>query len=232
MDLAAYIVQEALTNAHRYGDGSARLDISYTSGDIELEVSNRIPVHSETGPGSGYGLLGMRERATAAGGSVTATLSARTRSGCARCCPRTRSCAFRRGRHDDRGAARDDGADRAGFKMIIDSEPGFEVVAEAGDGREAVDLARTARADVVLVDIRMPRMDGLEPTRRIGADDNLAGVRVLGPHQFESGGTWSWPSGGRQRVPRQGRRPPTCYARSGSSRVASRCCRPRPPAAW
>ncbi|MEV4641042.1 response regulator transcription factor [Actinoplanes sp. NPDC049548] len=75
---------------------------------------------------------------------------------------------------------------RAGFRMIIDSEPGFEVVAEAGDGREAVDLARTARADVVLMDIRMPRMDGLEATRRIDADDNLAGVRVLVLTTFEN----------------------------------------------
>jgi DNA-binding NarL/FixJ family response regulator len=75
---------------------------------------------------------------------------------------------------------------RAGFRMIIDSEPGFEVVAEAGDGREAVDLARTARADVVLMDIRMPHMDGLEATRRIGADDDLAGVRVLVLTTFEN----------------------------------------------
>jgi DNA-binding NarL/FixJ family response regulator len=74
---------------------------------------------------------------------------------------------------------------RAGFKMIIDSEPEFEVVGEASDGREAVALARTARADVVLMDIRMPRMDGLEATRRIGADDNLAGVRVLVLTTFE-----------------------------------------------
>ncbi|MFI5493646.1 response regulator [Actinoplanes sp. NPDC051859] len=74
---------------------------------------------------------------------------------------------------------------RAGFKLIIDSEPDLVVVAEACDGQEAVDRCRTARADVVLMDIRMPRLDGLQATRRIAADDDLAGVRVLMLTTFE-----------------------------------------------
>jgi DNA-binding NarL/FixJ family response regulator len=75
---------------------------------------------------------------------------------------------------------------RAGFRVLLDSAPDIEVVGEADDGAQAVTLAREQRADVVLMDIRMPNVDGLEATRRIGTDESLAGVKILILTTFES----------------------------------------------
>ncbi|WP_234320069.1 response regulator [Streptomyces sp. SBT349] len=68
---------------------------------------------------------------------------------------------------------------RSAFAMLVDSARDMAVVGQAGTGREAVELARTTRADLVVMDIRMPDLDGIEATRRIAADEDLAGVRVL-----------------------------------------------------
>jgi DNA-binding NarL/FixJ family response regulator len=74
---------------------------------------------------------------------------------------------------------------RSAFRVLVDSESDMEVVGEASDGAEAVRLAREERADVVLMDIRMPGTDGLAATRLICADPGLAQVRVVMLTTFE-----------------------------------------------
>jgi DNA-binding NarL/FixJ family response regulator len=74
---------------------------------------------------------------------------------------------------------------RGGFRALLDARDDIEVVGEAADGHEALALARRTLPDVILMDIRMPGLDGLEATRQIAADPHLAAVRIVILTTFE-----------------------------------------------
>ena len=160
IDLSAYrIVQEGLTNALKHSRGGhAEVVVRYVDDSVQLEITDDGSVRTAAAKVTGSSGCASASRSTAA----RSTRAARGR----------RLRAARRAAGGDAALIRillvdDQALVRAGFRMILDAEPDIEVVGEAGDGREAIDQVRSLRPDVVLMDIRMPELDGLEAARRI-----------------------------------------------------------------
>ena len=164
IDRSAYrIVQEALTNTIKHaGLVPTHVTVSYEPDGLVLEVADEGGGEAASDGGPGQGLAGMRERVRLHGGE----LEARARAG-----PRLpRPRADPAGGMTVRVLVVDDHAlARTGFRMVLDTERDIEVVGEAATGRQAVHSAGRLAPDVVLMDVRMPELDGIGATREIVA---------------------------------------------------------------
>ena len=175
VDLSAYrIVQEGLTNALKHAHASdADVTVRYRPDELEIEA----------------GTTARADRRATASGTVSSAFANASKSTAARCRqvrpsragsssarasdPRPPTMTIRVLVADDQSMV------RAGFRMLLAGEKDIDVVAEASNGLEAVNKAARFHPTVVLMDIRMPELDGLQATRRILAADNAARILIL-----------------------------------------------------
>ena len=190
VDVSVYrIVQEALTNTLRHAQATqATVDIRYLPASVDIEVADdgrgATDARWDT-DGGGHGLAGMRERAGLFDGAFEAGPQIEW---WLRCPSHVADRARRSGglRVSIRILLVDDQTlVRTGFRLILGSEPDFEVVGDAADGQEGIELGRRLRPDVALMDIRMPRMDGIEATRRLTTASPATKVVILTTYDLD-----------------------------------------------
>ena len=184
------IVREALTNVSKHAAGAAAtVSVSGRPGDgLQVIVRNRLPPHPAAGvplPGVGLGLAGLAERIAPVGRNALARTKPRRglRGGrCAALAGMTAAVSS----SENRGGpplrvllVDDDPLVRAGLRVILSSADDLVVVGEAADGAQAVAVASADRPEVVLMDIRMPGVDGITATERICALPGPPKVIVL-----------------------------------------------------
>ena len=175
--LCAYrIVQESLSNAGQHAPGAAvTVSVDQDGSAVLLRVANGPggPASLSQGEhGPGHGLTGMRERVAMLGGSLVGRPGTRRRLRGRRSPPAwpggmTVGCAPDGGVGTRCLIADDQAMVREGFAAVLNAQPGLQVVGQAADGADAVRQTRHLEPDVVLMDVRMPIMDGLEATRQI-----------------------------------------------------------------
>ena len=176
VELAAFrIVQEAITNVVRHsGAQHADVRLDYGADVLSVRIDDAGSAGKRAHPMEpGSGLRGMKERATALGGTLTVGAAPTGGVRIEAVLPVGVGHVIRVVLADDQALL------RAGLRALLDAEDDIEVVGEAANGREAISLVRATRPDVVLMDIRMPGIDGLEATRAITDDPELAGTRVV-----------------------------------------------------
>ena len=175
IDLSAYrIVQEALTNTLKHaGATTARVTVRQAEGVLEIDVvddGRGAPADAA----EGHGIIGMRERAALFGGELRVGPAPGGGFAVHARIPIVEAdVSIRVLLVDDQALV------RSGFRLILETREDLEVVGEAEDGREAVELARRLSPDVILMDVRMPNVDGVEATRRLAAAGSPARVLIL-----------------------------------------------------